>query len=103
MVPLLETFYFEVTKPKSCFDTFVAYKVRLTELENDFARLSNENEKLQMRKYFNSRLHIANLLQGLICANRTSDWKKHLRTFEKLLPIFQQYVSISYLRDATFY
>ena len=37
-LPLLETFYYEVTKtpPTSCFDAFTAYKVQFTELENDF-------------------------------------------------------------------
>ena len=104
-VPLLETFYYEVTKtpPTSCFDTFTAYQVRVTDLENDFASFCNESEKSQMCKYLNSRLYIANLLQDLICANRTGDWEKHLRTFEKLLPIFQQCDSINYLRYANFY
>ena len=53
---LLETFYYEVTKtpPTSYFDTFTAYKVQLTELENDFASFSNESEKSKMCKYLNN-------------------------------------------------
>ena len=78
-------------------------KVQLTELENEFTSFSNESEKSQMCKYLNNILYIANLLQDLICADRTSDWKKHLRTVGKLLPIFQQCDSINYLRHASFY
>ena len=48
-------------------------------------------------------IYVPNLLQDLICADRTSDWEKHLRTVEKLLPIFQQCDSINYLRYASFY
>ena len=60
--PLLETFYYAVTKnPTSCFDTFTAYKVPFTELENDFTSFSNESEKSQMSNYLNNILHIANL------------------------------------------
>ena len=46
-LPLLETFYYEAAKtpPTSCFDTFTAYKVQLTELEHDFTSFSNESEK----------------------------------------------------------
>ena len=45
-LPLLETFYFEVTKvpPTSCFYTFMEYKVQLIKLENDFTSFSNESE-----------------------------------------------------------
>ena len=35
--------------------------------------------------------------------NNTDDWEKHLRTVEKLLPIFQKCESINYLRYANFY
>ena len=56
-----------------------------------------------MCKYLNNILYIANLLQDLICADRTGDWEKHLRTVEKLLPIFQQCGSISYLGYASFH
>ena len=37
-LPLLQTFYYEVTKtpPTSCFYAFTVYEVQLTELENDF-------------------------------------------------------------------
>ena len=38
-----------------------------------------------------------------MCADRTGDWEKHLRTVEKILPIFQQCDSINYLRYANFY
>ena len=102
-LPLLETFYYEVTKitPTSCFDTFTAYKVELIELENDFTSFSYD--KLQMCKYLINILYIANLLQDLICADRTDDWGKRLRTIEKLLPIFQQCDSMNYLRYASFY
>ena len=48
-------------------------------------------------------IYVPNLLQDLICADRTGDWEKHLRTVEKLLPIFQQCDSINYLRYANFY
>ena len=74
-LPLLERFYYEVTKtpPTSCFDTFKAYKVQLTELENNFTSFSNESKKLQMCKYLSNILYIANLLQDLICADRTGD------------------------------
>ena len=74
-IPLLETLYYEVTKtsPTSCLDTFTAYKVQLTEMENDFTSFSNESEKSQMCKYLNNILYIANLLQDLICADRTGD------------------------------
>ena len=74
-LPLLERFYYEVTKtpPTSCFDTFKAYKVQLTELENNFTSFSNESEKSQMCKYLNNILYIANLLQDLICTDRTGD------------------------------
>ena len=41
--------------------------------------------------------YIANLLQDLICEDRTGDLEKQLRTVEKLLPIFQQCDSINYL------
>ena len=104
-LPLLETFNYEVTKtpPTSCFDTFTAYKVQLTELENDFTSFFNESEKSQMCKYLNNILYIANLLQDLICADRTGDWEKHLRTVEKLLSIFQQRHSINYLRYDSLY
>ena len=45
-LPLLETFYYEVTKTlPTYFDAFTAYKVQLTELENDFASFSNKSEK----------------------------------------------------------
>ena len=74
-LPLLETFNYEVTKnpPRSYFDTFMAYKVQLTELENNFTSFSNESEKSQMCKYLNNILYIANLLQDLLCADRTDD------------------------------
>ena len=74
-LPLLETIYYEVTKtpPRSCFDTFTIYKVQLTEMENDLTSFSNESEKSQMCKYSNNILYIANLLQDLICADRTGD------------------------------
>ena len=48
-------------------------------------------------------IYVPNLLQDLICADRTGDWEKHLRTVEKLLPIFQQCDSINYLRYTSFY
>ena len=59
-LPLLETFYYQVTKtsPTSRLDTFTAYKVQLTELENDFTSFSNESEKSQMCKYLNNILQI---------------------------------------------
>ena len=59
-LPLLETFYYEVTKasPTSRLNTFTAYKVQLTELENDFTSFSNESEKSQMCKYLNNILQI---------------------------------------------
>ena len=47
--------------------------------------------------------YIANLLQDLICGDRTGNWEKQLRTVEKLLPIFQHCDSINYLRYANFY
>ena len=74
-LPLLETIYYEVTKtpPRSCFDTFTTYKVQLTEMENDLTSFSNESEKSQMCKYSNNILYIANLLQDLICGDRTGD------------------------------
>ena len=55
-LPLLETFYYEVTKtpPTSCFDTFTACKVQFTELENNFTSFLNESEKSQMCKYLNN-------------------------------------------------
>ena len=56
-----------------------------------------------MCKYLNNILYIANLLQDLICTDRTGDWKKHLRTVGKLLPVFQQCDSVNYLRYASFY
>ena len=97
---LLEIFYLEVTKtpPNSCFDNFTAYKVQLTELENNFTSFSKVSKKSQMCKYLNNILYIANSLQDLICADRTGDWENHLRTVEKLLPIFQQCDSINYSR-----
>ena len=60
MLPLLETLYYEVTKtsPTSRLNTFTAYKVQLTELENDFASFSNESEKSQMCKYLSNILQI---------------------------------------------
>ena len=102
---LLETFYYEVMKtpPTSCFNTFTACKIQLTELENDFTSFSNEGEKSQMCKYLNNILYIANLLKDLICADQTGDWEKHSRTVEKLLPVFQQCDSMNYLRYASFY
>ena len=66
----------------------MAYKVQLTELENNFTSFSNESEKSQMCKYLNDILYIANLLQDFICADQTINWEKHLKTVEKLLPIF---------------
>ena len=51
----------------------------------------------------NNILYIENLLHDLICANRTGNWEKHVRSVEKLLTIFQQCDSINYLRCASFY
>ena len=50
-------------------------------------------------------IYYPNLLQDLICADRTGDWEKHLRTVEKLLPIFQQCDGIRYIiiRYTSFY
>ena len=105
-LPLLETFYYDYevteTSPTPCLDTYTAYKVQLTELENDFTSFSNESEKSQMCKYLKNILYIANLLQDLICVDRKGDWEKHLRTVEKLLPIFQQCDSINYLCQLLF-
>ena len=56
-----------------------------------------------MCNYLNNILSIANLLQDLICADRTGDWEIHLRTVEKLLSIFQQCYTTNYLRYTSFY
>ena len=63
-----------------------------------------------MCKYLNNILYIVNVLISgfncvdyLICADQTGHWEKHLRTVEKLLPIFHQCDSISYLRYTGFY
>ena len=56
-----------------------------------------------MCKYLNNILYISNLSQDLICAGCTGDWKKHLRTVKKLLPIFQHCESVNYVRYASFY
>ena len=84
VLPLLKTFYYEVTKtpPGSCFDTFTTYKAQLTELENDFTNFYDASEKSQMCMYLNNILYIADLLQDLICADQTGDWEKYLRTIE---------------------
>ena len=56
-----------------------------------------------MCKYLNNILYISNLSQDLIFADCTGDWKKHLRTVKKLLPIFQHCESVNYVRYASFY
>ena len=51
----------------------MTYKVQLTELESNFTSFSDESEKSEMCKYLNDILYITNLLQDLICADRTGD------------------------------
>lgn len=43
------------------------------------------------------------LLKNLVAADETGDWGRHLMTIEKLIPIFEQLDSISYLGDISFY
>ena len=97
-LPLLETFYYEVTKttPTSCFDILQHAKYSL---QNWKTILLVKNHRCASIR----AIYCTNLLQDLICTDRTGDWEKHLRTVEKLLPMLQQCDTINHLGYPSFY
>ena len=48
-------------------------------------------------------INLSTLLKRLIACDRNGDWEGHLQTVQKLLPVFRESDSISYLRYESFY
>ncbi|KAG8176012.1 hypothetical protein JTE90_007009 [Oedothorax gibbosus] len=56
-----------------------------------------------MCRYWDTFLHLVNLLKFLVAADRNGDWDSHLQAIQNLLPVFREFDSINYLRYASWY
>ncbi|KAG8173414.1 hypothetical protein JTE90_021680 [Oedothorax gibbosus] len=56
-----------------------------------------------MCRYWDTFLHLVNLLKFLVAADRNGDWDSHLQAIQNLLPVFREFDSINYLRYVSWY
>ena len=73
-------------------------------LQQDFVSFSEKcSEKSEVCRYWDGLINLSTLLKSLIACDRNGDWEGHLKTVQKLLPVFRESDSINYLRYASFY
>lgn len=75
-----------------------------SDLLNDFyAFVFSRCQESKMFRYWNNVLILISLVHNLIRADRTGDWNLHVKTLEKLLPIFHVMDRINYMRFCAVY
>lgn len=65
--------------------------------------LSECSEKSEICRYLNTFLSIVGLIENLVASDREGDWNLHVETVESLIPVFQQFNCLNYLRYGSWY
>ena len=87
-----------------CNRCFEKCKNNIKILQQDFVSFSEKcSEKSEFCRCWDDLINLSTLLKSLIACDRNGDWEGHLQTVQKLLPVFRESDSISYLRYESFY
>ena len=87
-----------------CNRCFEKCKNNIKILQQDFVSFSEKcSEKSEFCRCWDGLINLSTLLKSLIACDRNGDWEGHLQTVQKLLPVFRESDSISYLRYESFY
>ena len=86
------------------FSNLEEFQKKNNQLKKDFSIFTEKcKNTLQICYYFEHFLYMVSLLKQLIAADRNGNWESHLQTVQRILPIFSEFDSISYLRYRSLY
>ena len=95
---------FEVNKLDECLFVINNFRENCSELLNDFHNfVLSRCEESEMFRYWNNFLIMTSLMNDLIRADRCGDWHLHVKTVQKLLPIFHVMDRVNYARWSSIY
>ena len=98
-------------RPKLCSkvskDVIVAYDELcqiISKMKTEMENFENVcSQKSDMYKYMLQGLKLIHLVEMLVSADRDGNWILHMAVVEELIPVFLEFDSINYLRDALWY